>query len=677
MSIRSLFEPRGVVVAGSMSEGKLGYELVRQILLGGCERVYAINPKGQGVPGAPGFRSASEIDAPVDLAVIASPAPTVAAVLEDCGKKGIGAAVIISSGFAEVGNHEGEAEVMRIAQEYGIRVIGPNCAGIANTAQRLFATLETRPPAGKTAFISQSGALGGAVLSWAEEQGVGISKFVSYGNRADLDEIELLPYLAEDSETEVVALYIETVADGRKFMEAVNAFCQVKPLVVIKSGRTGSGRRAALSHTGSMAGSDAVYEAALKTSGAIRVETVEEMFDLCKGFTSLPPVMGRRLAIVTNSGGPGILAADRAESRSLSVGEPGPDLREDLLQSLAPYCALGNPVDLTVQGSEQNYRESLSLMLESYDAALAINVATPYLDSVALARGIAEGAKGSGKPVIASFMAGKLVEEGIAYLQEHGIPNYVTGERAVDVLAQMATYEERKRTLLPTPPPPPEAGPLPRSMEGWFLEPQAMAWLRHNGIPVPEFRTAYKPEDAVRGAGEIGYPVVMKVVSPDILHKSEVGGVILGIQDDQDARRAFHQLKDAAQGKTFYGVVIYPQLKDAQEVLLGCTRDAKFGPVVVLGAGGIYTEVLRDTSMRVAPVDQAEAERMVRELKSFPILNGIRGQKRRDLVALANLIVRFSQLPFLYPEIAEIDLNPVFLFEQGLLIGDVRVISGG
>ncbi len=228
MSIRSLFEPRGVVVAGSMSAGKLGYELVRQILLGGYASVFAINPRGEGALDAPGFRTAAEINAPIDLAVIASPAPTVASVLEDCGQKGARAAVIISSGFGEVGNHAGEAEILRVAQKYGIRVIGPNCAGIVNTTQRLFASLETRPPAGKTAFISQSGALGGAVLSWAEEQGVGISKFVSYGNRADLDEIELLPYLAEDPETEVVALYIETVADGRRFMAAANAFCRVQ-----------------------------------------------------------------------------------------------------------------------------------------------------------------------------------------------------------------------------------------------------------------------------------------------------------------------------------------------------------------------------------------------------------------------------------------------------------------
>ncbi len=677
MSIRSLFEPRGVVVAGSMTEGKLGFELVRQILLGGYTNVYAVNPRGEGALSAPGFRSAAEIDAPVDLAVIASPAPTVAGVLEDIGQKGAGAAVVISSGFGEVGNHAGEEEILRVARRYGIRLVGPNCAGIANTAQHLFATLETRPPAGKTAFISQSGALGGAVLSWAEEQGVGISKFVSYGNRADLDEIELLPYLAEDPETAVAALYIETVSDGRRFMEAVSSFCRVKPLVVIKSGRSHSGQRAALSHTGSMAGSDRVYEAALKASGAIRVETIEEMFDLCKGFTCLPPVRGRRIAIVTNSGGPGILAADRAESRKLFVSEPGSELREQLREKLPPYCALGNPIDLTVQGSRENYRDSLELALGSFDAALAINVATPYLDSVELARGIVEGAQGSGKPVLASFMAGKLVAEGIAYLREHGVPNYTTGEHAVDVLARMAGYEEHKRAPRPEQAPPSPLGALPRTPEGWFLEPQAMAWLRQNGIPVPEFHAAATPDEAVKACREIGYPVVMKVVSPDILHKSEVGGVVVGVQDDAGAQQAFQQLELAAAGKTFCGVIVYPQIRDAQEVLLGCTRDAKFGPVVMLGAGGIYTEILRDTSVRVAPVDRDEAERMVRELKSYPILSGARGQTPRDLAALANLIARFSELPFLYPEIAEIDLNPVFLFEQGLLVGDVRVISGG
>ncbi len=298
---------------GSTGEGKLGYALIEQLLAGGYLAVYAVNPKAQGAISAPGFSRIRDIPDPVDLAVIASPASTVAGVLEECGLAGIKAAVIITSGFSEAGNAVGEEEIKRIAHHHSIRFVGPNCAGIANTHHKLFPTLETRPPPGVTALVTQSGALGGAVLSWAEEQGLGFSKFVSYGNGADLAETELLEYLTLDPETKVVALYIESVRDGDRFRRAVHELTKTKPLVVIKAGRSQAGRRATLSHTGSMAGSDAVYDAVFEQSGAIRVANIEEMFDLCKGFVSLSPIKGRRLAIVTNSGGPGVLAADRAE----------------------------------------------------------------------------------------------------------------------------------------------------------------------------------------------------------------------------------------------------------------------------------------------------------------------------------------------------------------------------
>lgn len=682
MTLDHFFNPRGVVVIGSTAPGKLGYELIRQLQAGGyAGALYAVNPKAQGVGDVPGFPAVTALDGPADLAVVVSPAATVAAVLEECGQAGIKAAVVITSGFGEVGNRAGEAELVRVAAQYGIRVIGPNCAGILNTGARLFATLEMRPPAGAAAFISQSGALGGAVLSWAEEQGVGISKFVSYGNRVDVDEIELLPYLADDPETKVVALYIESVARGPEFMAAVQAFTARKPLIVIKSGRSRAGQRATLSHTGSLAGADAVYDAVFKQCGALRVDSVEEMFDLCKGFVHLPPVRGRRVAIVTNSGGPGVLAADRAEALGLEVAEPSAALRADLGTALPPHAALRNPVDLTVEGTEAGFRTTLTALLDSgeYDAALALHVATPYLDSVALARGIADAAQATGKPVVANFMAGSLVAEGIAYLQARGIPNFATGERAMGVLARMAAWvktaeprggeaEELSAALSSSSLP---LTPLPAPP---ILEPEAMAWLQANGLPVPEFRWVQTADEAVTGCRALGYPVVMKVVSPQILHKSDVGGVLVGIKDDAAARAAFAQLERVAAGREFRGVVIYPRVKDAQEVILGLSRDPQFGPVVVVGLGGIYTELWRDVALRVAPVNCTEAAAMLRELKSYRLLTGFRGQPPRDLAALAETVAAFSQLPLRYPEIMEMDLNPVFLLEQGLMVGDVRII---
>jgi acetyltransferase len=713
---------------GSTSAGKLGYVLIKQMLEGGFRPVYAVNPKASslflpGVDGeVPGFDAVSKIPAVVDLAVIASPAATVASVLEDCGRAGVKVAVVISAGFSEVGNAAGEEELKRITAAHGIRIVGPNCAGILNTAHNLYATLEVRPPAGQTAFISQSGALGGAVLAWAEEQGLGISKFVSYGNRADLDEVELLPYLAEDPETRVVALYIESVRDGRAFMRVVDEFTRRKPLVVIKAGRSRAGQRATLSHTGSMAGADAVYEAALRQCGALRVDTVEEMFDLCKGFVSVPPVRGRRIAIVTNSGGPGVMAADWDEKLGVEVGEPSPRLRETLaaLRSVPAHCSLKNPFDLTVEGTEEGYQRTLEAVLEEYDAALALNVNPPYLDPVPLARGVCAAAQSTGKPVVATFMAGSTVAAALPLLKAHGIPNYPTGERAVAVLARMAEYyarrrahDERRSLHARTDSPESAPGPgrrtdqdcqsypaanfyartdSPESARGPgrrtdqdcqsypaarpVLEPEAMAWLRENGIPVPEFRLAHTAAEAVQGCRELGYPAVMKVVSPDILHKTDAGGVILDIRDDDMARAAFVAVQRAAAGADFRGAVIYPMIRGAQEVLLGLARDPQFGPVVMFGLGGIYTEVLRDISLRVAPIDRAEAEAMIGEIRAAPLLREVRGQRPCDLDALADVLVRFSRLPFRWPELREVDLNPVFLFPQGLVVGDVRVIAG-
>jgi acetyltransferase len=671
--IHNFFYPRGVAIVGSTSEGKIGYELVKHVSQGGFQPVFAVNPKAQGVFEAAGYSAVAQIPEPVDLAVIASPAATVPAVLEDCGQAGVKAIVIITAGFSEAGNQAGEEEIRRLQRKYGMRIVGPNCAGIINTHHNLFASLETPPPAGEVAFISQSGALGGAVLSWAKEQGVGIGKFLSYGNRLDLDEIDLLPYLARDDQTKVAALYIESVADGRSFMRSVREFTRCKPLVVIKSGRSQSGQRATLSHTGSMAGADAVYDAALRACGAIRVESVEEMFDLCKGFVSLPPVKGRRVAIVTNSGGPGVLAADCAEKVGLQVVEPSPRLRARLGEFLPAHCAFRNPIDLTVEGTEAGYRETLTALLEEeYDAALALDVSTPYLDSVALARGVVSAARKSGKPVAANFMAGQIVTKAIAYLKKRGLPNFATGERAVTVLARMADYEAFRLSPRNWAQVASETSRLPG--DGHMLEPQAMNWLRENGIPTPEFCFAATVEEALQGCAEIGYPVVMKVVSPKISHKSEWGGVRLDIEDEEAVRQAFRSIQEAAGGQDFRGVIIYPMIRGAQEVILGISHDAQFGPVVLFGLGGIYTEVLRDFALRVAPLERCDAEAMIQEIRTFPILKGMRGKPPCDLDALADTLVNFSRLPFRYPEVSEVDLNPVFLLSKGLLVGDVRVI---
>ena len=712
-ALERLFYPRGVVVIGSASKGKLGYELLRQMCDGGYgalegQRLFVVNPKSEGALGVRGYSAVAAIDEPIDLAVVASPPSTVPSVLEDCGKAGVAAAAIITAGFSEIGNDEAEDRVAEAAKRSGVRFVGPNCAGIVNTAHHLYPSLETRPPAGRAAVVAQSGAIGGMVLAWAKQYGLGISKFVSYGNAADLNEIDLLRYLTDDAETDVVALYIESVADGRRFMDALHACTRRKPVVVIKAGRTTAGQRATLSHTGSMAGADRVYDAALKQCGALRVGSVEELFDACKAFLSVPSGIGGRIAIVTNSGGPGVLAADRGEEVGLNVAQPSPVIQERLSAFLPGHCAVENPIDLTVEGTGEWYRDVLVAVLAEYDAAVAINVSTPYLDSLELARGVCDAADqvadSPAKALVAAFLPEEIVADSVTYLENRGVPNFATGERAVAALSFVARHKPREPALddhskALTPPahggedgsPWPGrvdgVGPLTDRLEGLsalpvspetnaILEPRAMAWLDVNGFPVPPFRFAESNEEAVRSCQELGYPVVMKIVSPDILHKSDEGGVILNVSDDATARSAFQKLERIGAGRAFRGVVVYPLIDGAQEVLLGLSRDPQFGPVVAFGLGGIYTEIWQDVTLRVAPIDRGEAAEMIREINSFPLLEGVRGEPRRDLDALAETLSQFSQLPFRYPRIREIDLNPVFLFKEGdgLLVGDVRVI---
>jgi acetate---CoA ligase (ADP-forming) len=682
---RALFRPSRVAVVGSCSPGKLGHVLITQLLDGGFANVVAVNPKGQAIREIPAAQSMAELSASgseIDLAIIASPATTVASVLEDAGRAGVKAAVIITAGFSESGSTRDEQQLLSIARRYGIRIVGPNCAGIVNTKHALFPTLETRPPVGDVAFISQSGALGGAVLSWAEEQGVGLSKFVSYGNAADISEIDLLDYLRDDDETSVVALYIETVSDGRRFMEAASNLAAVKPLIVIKSGRSESGGRATQSHTGSMAGSDAIYQAALQQCGAIRVDGIEEMFDLCRGFVHLPPVLGNRIAIVTNSGGPGVLTADAGDSEGLEISPPSVELRDRLAAKLPDFYALTNPFDLTVQGTQEEYRDTLIETLTEYDAAIAINVNTPYLDVAPLARGVVAAAQKTGKPIIASFVAGQPAEAALPILAAGGVPNYVTGERCARVLARMAEREQSvKRLGLPVGSDDTGAGvkqePLTTQSLPWIqrpTEPEAMDWLESVGIPVIAHKLAKTIDEALLIASGFNQAVAMKIASPHIVHKTDVGGVALGLKTNTDIEKAFSRMKSLVAANAFDGVLITPMVDRPVEAIVGLSTDQQFGPAIAVGIGGIYTEIFKDIVLRVAPVSVDEAQQMIESLRGINILKGARGSALRDISSLAKLVSDVSHLPFRFEGIEELDLNPVFLLERGCEAGDARLI---
>jgi acetyltransferase len=645
--------------------------LLHRFIEGGITRVYAVNPKARGVGPAAGYASVQAIGRPIDLAVIASPAGTVPSVLEDCGAAGLQAAIIISSGFSEAGNLQAEAELTATARKLGIRFIGPNCAGLVNTHANLAATLEVCPEPGRIALISQSGAVGGLFMSMAAARRVGISKFVSYGNGADLRAADFLAYLRDDPETDVIALYLESIRDGREFMGVLKTVTAVKPVVVIKAGRTSTGQRAALSHTGAMAGSDGIFAAALEQCGALRAETLEEMLDMSKGFAARRSMGGKSLGIVTNSGGPAVMAADKADELGLHVGETGEAARTALASFLPPHAGIRNPVDLTVEGSGEEYEKALTVLLDSYDGAIALYVGTPYLKSLPVAEGIIRAAEKSGKPVFSVFDVGSDLAESLDRLAAAGIPNYGSGERAVTALNALGRYGARKGKG----PQAPADVKVPKGEAGTIPEPEAMKLLQEEGIPAPPFLTACSAGEAAGGAEKLGFPVVMKVVSPEIIHKSDAGGVILNIRNTEEALRAFNRLQEIARGKRFRGVIIYPMLSFDREIILGISRDPDFGPVVAFGLGGIYTEVFRDISFRVAPIDVPEALEMIRSIKSFPILAGIRGKAAVDIERLGTILSNFSRLPFLHPEIVEADINPVVISPGGIYALDARIVT--
>ena len=441
----SFFAPKAVAFAGSIKSGKIGYEIIKSMKEGGYQgKIYPLNPAGGEVLGYKVYTSISELPEDVELVVISLPQHAILETVAQFGMKGVKAAVVISSGFSEVGNHQAEKDLVAEARKWGIRIIGPNCAGLMNPWINHFPSIEVRALPGYTAFITQSGALGGATLALAEERGFGFSKFISYGNRCDVGDVELLSYLANDPQTRTIAIYIEGVDKGREFLHAAQASSIKKPVVAIKSGRTQVGTRAVSSHTGTLAGEDQVYEAAFRKAGIIRVEGIEEMFDLCQAFSHCPLPNGNRVAIVTNSGGPGILAADKAERLGLDVAEPPRSLQKHLKPHLSPHASLKNPIDLTVESGYEEYRIVLDSALSEYDAAIVINVATLYLDSTGIAQGIIDAAEGHQKPTIINFMAGRIVKEAVRLLEDKHMVNLATGERCAFVLSKLA---ERKNIL--------------------------------------------------------------------------------------------------------------------------------------------------------------------------------------------------------------------------------------
>ncbi len=682
--IELFFNPKSVAVVGaSRDPEKLGYAVLANLQQGGYPgQLYPVNPKAGEILGLKAYSAVLDIPDPVDLAVIVIPYRFVPAVLEQCGQKGVASAVVISAGFREAGREglERERELVEIATKYDMRLIGPNCLGVIDTDTPLNASFAAgMPPGGPIAFMSQSGALGTAVLDIAMAGRIGFSKFASLGNKADVSEIDLLEAWGDDPGSRVILIYVEGLPDGQRFIEVARRVTRDKPVVAIKSGVTASGSRAVSSHTGSLAGSEAAYKAAFRQAGVIRATSMESLFDYARAFAYQPLLKGNRIGIVTNAGGPGILATDALERAGLEIPRLSRETVEVLTDYLPGAASVGNPVDVLGDALADRYEQAIRMVLTDPNVDGLIVIVTPQAmtEIEQTAHALGRMAQESDKPVLGCFIGKARIEAGIDVLWQYGVPNYPFPERAAGALAAMSAYRrERERPIF-------EAEPCTTCIpavrelfdrvraEGRISIGDAEAWtiLKSYGFTVPKSRLAETPEEAVEIAEEIGYPVVLKLASPDILHKTDVGGVKLNLNSPDDVRDAFDLIVYRAgryvPGALIWGCQVQQMVPGGREVLLGMSRDPQFGPLVAFGLGGIYVEALKDVAFRVAPFSREEADEMIREIRSYPLLEGVRGESPADHEAMVDALLRISQLVTDFPEIVELDINPLMVFDEG------------
>jgi acetyl coenzyme A synthetase (ADP forming)-like protein len=738
-SLEALFAPKSVAVIGASTKpDSLGRAVFKNILFHGYTGVvYPVNPKAKSILGVKAYPSVLDIPDEIDLAVIIVPAIAVANVLEECGRKGVRAAIVISAGFKEIGEEgaQRERELQQIAQRYGIALLGPNCLGIINTdpAVSLNATFAPgMPRQGNIAFISQSGALGVAALEYAQRQKIGLSKFISIGNKADLHENHLLDYLKDDPLSDVILLYVEDLEDPQGFHRLATEITSERPkkipILAIKSGRTLEGAKAATSHTGALAGSDEVYDSIFMQSGVLRVETIEELFDYAIAFAQQPLPQSNRIAIVTNAGGAGILATDAAVRHGVQLAEFTEETVRKLRELLPPTVNVANPVDMTGEPNEQRYETVVRTVLEDPNVAGVVVIAAPHilmsLENIArhIVRAVqaltpdpapsprpnppapfpkregggsplraGEGSSGGKvqKPVLACLMAVTDARPAIEILEEANIPHYSFPERAARALAAMARYREwvhrprteyRVFTDVQIEQARETIARAKRQGRSLLLEPEAHDVLKAYGFPVLQYRFAKSEDEALQAAREIGYPVVLKIVSPDIAHKVDVGGVKLGIHSDAELRDSYRQmLADVQKAKPdarIFGVFVQEFIKGGKETILGLKRDPLFGPLLMFGLGGIYVEALRDVTFRIAPIRELGVHRMIRQIRGFKILEGFRGEPPSDIDAIAECLARLSQLATQLEEIVELDINPLVVFERGrgARVVDARIV---
>jgi len=680
----TFFEPESVAVVGaSRDPEKLGYSVLANLKEGGYSgRLYPVNPKADEILDLEAYPSVLDIPGAVDLAVIVIPYPFVPDVLEQCGQKEIPSVVVITAGFREAGREglERERELVETARKYDLRLIGPNCLGVIDTATPLNATFAAgMPPSGPIAFMSQSGALGTAVLDMAMAGRIGFSKFASLGNKADVSEIDLLEAWGDDPDSRVILIYVEGLPDGQKFIQMARQITRRKPVVAIKSGVTASGSRAVSSHTGSLAGSEAAYKAAFRQAGVIRATSMESLFDYARAFAYQPLLGGDRIAIVTNAGGPGILATDALEHAGLDITRLSNETMEALAEYLPGAASVANPVDVLGDALADRYEHAIQLVLNDSKVDGLIVIVTPQAmtEIEKTAHAVGQRARNADKPVLACFMGEARIEAGVDVLWQYGVPNYPFPERAAAALAAMSQYRRERERPVFKPQPSEVCIPIVRELfdrvraDGRVSigDAEAREVLECYGFTVPQSHLAETTEEAVEAAERIGYPVVLKVASPDILHKTDVGGVKLNLSSPDDVRDAFDLIVYRAgrymPDARIWGCQVQQMVPTGREVLVGMSRDPQFGPLVAFGLGGIYVEALKDVAFRVAPFSRQEANEMIQEIRSYALLEGVRGEPPADHEAMVDALLRISRLVTDFPEIVELDINPLMVFEEG------------
>ncbi len=678
-----LFQPKSVAVVGaSRDEEKVGHALLRNILQYGYEGgVYPINPNADEILGVRCYASIDAIPGNLDLAILVVPARLVDTVMDQCIEKGVAAVIVISAGFKESGREGARLErsLSEKVKAAGVRMLGPNCLGLIDTESRLNASFARgMPEPGKIGFFSQSGALCTAILDWALGEGIGFSKFVSLGNKADIDEVDLLAFMGDDPGTNVILGYIEGVKDGREFMRVASEVSKKKPIVLTKAGGTEAGARAASSHTGTLAGSDKAIDAGFAQSGIIRARSVQELLDLATAFSTGRFPKGPKLAIVTNAGGPAIIAADAVERSEVRMATFAKETIDRLRAHLPPTAALYNPVDVIGDATAERYSKGLEIVLADPNVDGALVILTPQAMSDPEDTGRAVAALvDSDKPVVASFMGGEAVRGGIKAMKAARIPNYQYPERAVAAFEALVRYEQwRNATSKKAKRFKADRTLVKRALAAVLAEGRRSIGERDTreiisayGFQVPKSVLATTAGEAVKAAESLGFPVVMKIASPDILHKSDIGGVKVGLEGSEDVESTFLDMKGRARRlmpeARLEGVLVQEMVSGGKEVILGMSKDPQFGPMLMFGLGGIYVEVLKEVTFRIAPINRDDAHEMVTGIRSYALLSGVRGEQPVDVRAIEESLLRLSQLVTDFPEIVELDINPLAVFPKG------------